>query len=125
MSFTVHRCTSAKLREFFEPQRFNNAFEFDSNPSEDRQQIHWRSSEAGVNLLAVFRRPLIKRVVLCALRKTANKFIRNFVYTNLSTTGPIRGALTSQDLSSDTKFSPSQSHETLPLKGLCHKISNG
>ena len=25
----------------------NNAFEFDSNPSEDRQQIHWRSSEAG------------------------------------------------------------------------------
>ena len=25
------------------------AFEFDSNPSEDRQQIYWRSSEAGKN----------------------------------------------------------------------------
>ena len=39
------------------------AFEFDSNPSE------------GKNWVAVFRRPLIKRVFLCALRKTANKFI--------------------------------------------------
>ena len=36
------------------------AFEFDSNPSEDRQQIHWRSSEAGKNWMAVFRRPLMK-----------------------------------------------------------------
>jgi len=29
--------------------------------------------------------------------------------------GPIRAALTSQDLSYDTKFGPSQSRKTLPL----------
>ena len=33
----------------------------------------------------------------------------------LVTKGTIRAALTFQDLSSDTKFSPSQSRETLPL----------
>jgi len=32
--------------------------------------------------------------------------------------GPIRAALTSQDLSFDTKFGPSQSRETLPLNSL-------
>jgi len=35
----------------------------------------------------------------------------------LTMTRPNRAALTFQDLSSDTKFGPSQSHETLPLKG--------
>ena len=35
---------------------------------------------------------------------------------SLSTSEPIRAALTSQDLSTDTKFSPSQSRVTLPLK---------
>jgi len=34
----------------------------------------------------------------------------------LSTLGPICAALTSQDLSSDTKFAPTQSRETLAFK---------
>jgi len=44
------------------------------------------------------------------------KNTRNFVYTNISTSGTIRAPLTSQDLSSDTKFSPSQSRVALPFK---------
>ena len=39
-----------------------------------------------------------------------------FVHTHLSTLKPIRAALTSRDLSSDTKFSLSQSRVTLPLR---------
>jgi len=38
------------------------------------------------------------------------------VHVRLSTLKPIRAALTFQDLSTDTKFSPSQSRVTLPLK---------
>ena len=32
----------------------NNAFEFDSKPLEDHQQIHWRSSEAGKRVRGFF-----------------------------------------------------------------------
>ena len=42
-------------------------------------------------------------------------FINNFVHARLSTLKPIRAALTSQDLSSDTKFAPTQSRVMLPL----------
>jgi len=41
----------------------------------------------------------------------------------LSTLGPIRAALTSQDLSSDTKFSPSQSRVMLPLNDVTALIT--
>ena len=54
------------------------AFEFYSNPWEDHQQIHWRSSEAGKYCVAVFRRPLRKRFaprLFQTLRKTASEFI--------------------------------------------------
>ena len=48
-------------------------------------------------------------------RQRSPKNVRNFVHTHLSTLGPIRAALTSQDLSLDIKFGPFQSRETLPL----------
>ena len=48
--------------------------------------------------------------------------MNNFVYARLSTLGPIRAALTSQDYySSDIKFAPTQSRVTPPLKGQCHE----
>ena len=42
-------------------------------------------------------------------------FINYFVHARLSTLKPIRAALTSQDLSSGTKFAQTQSRVTLPL----------
>ena len=48
-------------------------------------------------------------------RRWGTIFVNYFVHTHLSTLKPIRAALTSQDLSSDTKFGPSQSRVTLPL----------
>ena len=50
-------------------------------------------------------------------------FVNNFVHVRLPTFEPIRAALTSQDLSFDTKFSPSQSRVTLPLKDLVTGIN--
>ena len=49
-------------------------------------------------------------------RRGSTKNARIFVYTPLSGLIYNCAALTSQALSSDTKFSPSQSRETLPLK---------
>ena len=47
-------------------------------------------------------------------RRGSAYFVYNFAHVRLSTLGPIRAALTSQVLSTDTKFSPSQSRVTLP-----------
>ena len=73
--YNVCRRTCAKLRAFIVPQRCLFGLRiwlkhFGRPPTNFR-----RSSEAGKNWGAVFRRPLIKRVFLCALRKTANKFV--------------------------------------------------
>ena len=48
-------------------------------------------------------------------RRGSAYFVNNLVHVCLPTLEPIRAALTSQDLSFDTKLSPSQSRVTLPL----------
>jgi len=48
-------------------------------------------------------------------RRWRVSFVNNFVHVRLSNLGPIRAALTFPDLSSDTKFSHSQSRVTLSL----------
>ena len=48
-------------------------------------------------------------------RRGSAYFVNNFVHVRLPTLEPIRAALTSQEISFDTKFSPSQSRVTLPL----------
>ena len=49
-------------------------------------------------------------------RRRSAYIVYNFAHVCLSNLGPIRVALTSQVLSTDTKFSLSQSRVTLPLK---------
>jgi len=46
-----------------------------------------------------------------------------FAHALLTIKGPIRAALTFLDLSSDTKFGPSQSRETLPLRWGCGEVN--
>ena len=48
-------------------------------------------------------------------RRWSAYFINIFVHARLSTLKPIHAALTSQDLSFDTKFAPTQSYVMLPL----------
>ena len=47
------------------------------------------------------------------------------MHVHLSTLGPIRAALTFQDLSVDTKKQAFKSRVTLPLKGASHEIEMG
>ena len=49
----------------------NNAFEFDSNPSEDRQQIHWPSSEAGGEFVGGHPKAADKKS--CSLRPSEDR----------------------------------------------------
>ena len=58
-----------------------------------------------------------KQIRMVNNRRWSAYFINNFA--RLSTLKPIRAALTSQDLSSYTKFAPTQSRVTLPLMTKC------
>ena len=114
MSYTVHKCSSAKLRAFL---RASAVLIMPSNLIPSHRQTASQFTGGLPKGWNQSRRPNKHR--------WCTQNARNFAHAHLQTIQNIRAPLALQDLSIDTKFGQSQSRETLPLKGVSHEIDFG